>query len=120
MTNFNASTMDCIEAMRVQEDTTIRCCNYFHRTKAGKDVDESSRKAMIEWCQQVQKSLNFSPETVWIAISFFDRYLSSGKGKSGEALDDRYKFQLAAISAFYVAIKIHEPVELNADTLVRL
>mmetsp|Transcript_40928 Transcript_40928/g.85992 ORF Transcript_40928/g.85992 Transcript_40928/m.85992 type:complete len:291 (+) Transcript_40928:135-1007(+) len=116
--NATNDTMDRINAMQGQEET-IHCFNYFER-KACKDIDASSRKSMVEWCQQVQNSLNMSPETAWIAVSLFDRYLSSGKGKSHQALQDRYKFQLAAITSFYTAVKINETVKLDAVTLAEL
>mmetsp|Transcript_29199 Transcript_29199/g.47928 ORF Transcript_29199/g.47928 Transcript_29199/m.47928 type:complete len:291 (-) Transcript_29199:109-981(-) len=115
---IDSNTANIIEAMRAQEET-IRCCNYFQRN-ACNDIDESCRKSMVVWCQQVQKALKLNPETVWIAMSFFDRYLSSGKGKSQEALEDRYKFQLAAIAAFYTAIKICTHVKFDAATLAKL
>eukprot|EP00571_Detonula_confervacea_P006939 CAMPEP_0172320742 /NCGR_PEP_ID=MMETSP1058-20130122/41293_1 /TAXON_ID=83371 /ORGANISM="Detonula confervacea, Strain CCMP 353" /LENGTH=296 /DNA_ID=CAMNT_0013036069 /DNA_START=131 /DNA_END=1021 /DNA_ORIENTATION=- len=108
-----------IKAMRSQENATSACYNYFQRNSC-KDVDKACRESMVVWCQQVQKALKLSPETVWIAISFFDRYLSSGKGKSKQALEDRYKFQLAAITSFYTAVKIYESTELNVVTLAKL
>lgn len=70
----------------------------------------------------MQRALELSSETVWIATRFLDRYVSSGKGKSQEALDDRHKFQLAAITAFYTAVKIHEypVVKLDVVKLVKI
>mmetsp|Transcript_19071 Transcript_19071/g.31102 ORF Transcript_19071/g.31102 Transcript_19071/m.31102 type:complete len:82 (-) Transcript_19071:19-264(-) len=53
-------------------------------------------------------------------MSILDRYLSSGKGKSAEALQNKHKFQLAAITSFYMAVKLHEPVQLGIDMLVKL
>ena len=107
-----------LDAMLVQEATaSTRCFNYFKRARSG-SIDESSRKAMVTWLQQVQKTLSLSPDTVWIAMSIFDRYLCSGKGGSTRALEDKCKFQLAAITAFYTAVKIHEPVVLGIDMLL--
>lgn len=107
-----------LDAMLVQEATaSTRCFNYFKRARSG-SIDESSRKAMVTWLQQVQKTLSLSPDTVWIAMSIFDRYLCSGKGGSTRALEDKCKFQLAAITPFYTAVKIHEPVVLGIDMLL--
>ncbi|KAL7543690.1 hypothetical protein ACHAXR_012998 [Thalassiosira sp. AJA248-18] len=117
----NNGILERIEAMRAQEDTLSTCYHYFHGSACNTtDIDEACRKSMVVWCQQIQKSLKLSPETVWIAISFLDRYLSSGKGKSQEALQNRFKFQLAAITSFYVAVKINESVELDVATLAKL
>ena len=73
---------------------------------------------MVKWLQQVQSTLKLNPDTVWIAMSIFDRYLCSGRGGSVRALEDKCKFQLAAITAFYTAVKIHEPVVLGIDMLL--
>merc|ERR1719203_2014631 len=75
---------------------------------------------MVTWITQVQRTLSLSSETVWIAMSFFDRYLSSGKGNSQEVLGSKREFQLAAITSFYTAVKIYEPVVLGLDMLVQI
>lgn len=107
-----------LDAMLVQEATaTTRCFNYFKSKRSG-SVDESCRKSMVKWLQQVQSTLKLNPDTVWIAMSIFDRYLCSGRGGSIRALEDKCKFQLAAITAFYTAVKIHEPVVLGIDMLL--
>ena len=114
----NDETLSRIEAMCRQEDDVTACYNYLQQSHT--DIDEKCRTSMVTWCQQVQKALKLSSETVSIAISFFDRYLSSGKGKCHEALQDKYKFQLAMITSFYISVKLYESVQLNADTLVKL
>ena len=109
-----------INAMRASEDRTERCKNYFAFCSNSSDVDASCRKAMANWCFQVADTLEFSHETVGLAMSFFDRYLSSRRGRSQEALDSRNMFQLAAITCFYTAIKTFEPVELGVDLLAKM
>lgn len=118
-----------LNAMRAQEKTT-RCTNYFKRRRSGDTttttnnksttIDQSSRMAMVTWIQQVQSTLSFSSETTWIAMSFFDRYLSSGRGNSNKVLKSRCKFQLAAITSFYLAVKIYEPVVVPVDMLLQI
>jgi len=103
-----------IRAMRSHEECNV-CRDYFTSL-----VDASCRAAMVGWCYTVVDALGFSRETVGIAASTFDRYLSSGRGRSAEALRDRHRFQLASITAFYMAIKLHEPVQLGVRELVRL
>ena len=104
-TNSNANdedTLSIIHAMRTQEDEVSPCYHYLQRSSV---IDEKDRTSMVNWCQRSGTALKLSPETVWIAISFFDRYLSSGKGKSSAALQDKYTFQLVAITSFYIAVK---------------
>ncbi|KAL7534930.1 hypothetical protein ACHAWF_004997, partial [Thalassiosira exigua] len=85
-----------LDAMSAQEKGTSLCHDYFQQS-ASKDVDEGCRASMVAWCRQVQTALDVHPDTVWIATSFLDRYLSSGKGHSKGALEDRHRFQLAFI-----------------------
>ena len=109
--------IECIAAMHIQEQKTPRCNNYFQRTHA---VDESSRTAMITWLCQISDALSLNRETVGLATSFLDRFLSSQTKSAEQALNDRHKFQLAAITTFYIAVKINEPVLLRIDMLVKL
>ena len=109
-----------INAMREQEDRTERCQNYFEFCSNSSDVDTSCRKAMANWCYQVADTLGFSHETVSLTMSFLDRYLSSRRGRSQEALDSRNMFQLVAITCFYTAVKTYEPVELGVDLLCKM
>ncbi|KAL3773697.1 hypothetical protein ACHAW5_008239 [Stephanodiscus triporus] len=114
-----ADILGRLDAMLVQEATaSTRCFDYFKNLSKSGAVDETSRRAMVTWLRQVQVALSLSPDTVWIATSILDRYLCSGKGGSSLALEDRVKFQLAAITAFYTAVKIHEPVVLGIDMLL--
>jgi len=103
-----------IHAMRSQEEHNV-CRDYLTSL-----VDASCRTALVDWCYTVVNALGFSRETVGIGTSIFDRYLSSGQGKSAEALRNKHQFQLAAITAFYMAVKLHEPVQLGIHELVRL
>ena len=119
MAQYHGDILKRLEAMRSREDT-ISCSNYFSEHTACGDVDEACREAMVAWLTQVQETLSFSPETVWIATYFFDRYLSSGKGNSMEAMESKRKFQLPAITALYIAIKMYEPVILDIEMLVQL
>ena len=75
---------------------------------------------MVIWITQVQQTLNLNSETVAIAMSFFDRYLSSGRGNSQAVLHNKEQFQLAAITCFYTATKIYEPVVLGLDMLIQI
>jgi len=118
MLDFNATNiMDSISAMHLQEKKIPRCSNYFERSSI---VDESCRTAMVNWLFQISDALSLNRETVGLAMSFLDRFLSSNTACSAQALEDRHKFQLAAITSYYIAVKIYEPVQLGVDMLVKL
>lgn len=108
--------LDRINALRSQEEKTTRCHDYLTSL-----VDASCRKAMVDWCFVVCDSFeDLNRETVACSMSILDRYLSSGKGKSAEALISKQRFQLAAITSFYTAVKIYEPVQLGMAMLLKL
>ena len=123
--NTDVDILARLDAMIVQE-STIHCNNYFKKSPPSSIVDggdilnESSRKAMVIWITQVQQTLKLNSETVAIAMSFFDRYLSSGRGNSQAVLHNKEQFQLAAITCFYTATKIYEPVVLGLDMLTQI
>lgn len=81
-------------------------------------VDEECRVKMSEWCFQVLDFCNFNRETVEISMNYLDRYLSTELGR--EALSNRTKFQLVAMTCLYTAVKLHEPEAMTPDVMSRL
>jgi len=81
-------------------------------------VDNECRIKMCEWCHQILDFCGFQRETISIAMSYVDRYLSSERGQS--VLFDRKAYQLLSITALYMAIKFVEPLELELSTLSEL
>jgi Cyclin, N-terminal domain/Cyclin, C-terminal domain len=114
---------DRIKAMRKQEQTTYTCSDYLKDNekrlrKAKKPVDEDCRVKMCEWCYQVVDFCKFRRETVAISMSFLDRYLGTSQGRY--ALLDRKDYQLVAMTTLYMAIKLHEPLEMETSLLADL
>jgi hypothetical protein len=102
--NYNECVLEQLDAMRMREENTARCRDYFTP-----QVDATYRKLMVDWCFIVADAFALSRETVCAAVSIFDRYFSSGKGQSHEALKCMKKYQMAVIASFFVAMKLHEP-----------
>jgi hypothetical protein len=114
---------DRIAIMLQQEENEYQCIDYLvaneaMRKKAAKPVDEDCRVKMCEWCYQVVDFCKFRRETVGIGMSYLDRYLCSEKGK--KALGDRKEYQLVAMTCLYIAIKLHEPLEMETSLLADL
>lgn len=109
--------LSCIDAMRSQEGNTKRSHDYFLRSHP---VNAQSRKAMIKWCNTVADTLSLHRETVIIAFSYLDRYLSSGNGNSSQVVENRHKFQLAAVACYFIAVKLHESAQVGVDLFVKL
>jgi hypothetical protein len=133
--------IDRIVAMRAQETTYIAPdylrgqCSYSDESPAMciddnlqqkvqnnsmdiMEVDAQCRVKMCEWCYQVVDYFKFQRETVQISMSYLDRYLATREGQI--YLGDRAIYQLAAITCLYVAIKVHEPMELDMSLLAEL
>jgi hypothetical protein len=106
-----------------QEEIDYKCIDYLVAFKeicklAAKPVDEDCRVKMCEWCYQVVDFCKFRRETVGIGMSYLDRYLCSKKGR--RSLSDRKEYQLVAMTCLYIAIKIHEPLEMETSLLADL
>jgi len=114
---------DRIAIMLIQEENEYSCFDYLAaneaiRRKAAKPVDADCRVKMCEWCYQVVDFCKFRRETVGIGMSYLDRYMCSKKGK--KALGDRKEYQLVAMTCLYIAIKLHEPLEMETSLLADL
>lgn len=114
---------DRLKVMRQQESSTYRVFDYLAKhaellKRVNKPIDEDCRVKMCEWCYQVVDFCKFRRETVSIGMSYLDRYLCSRPGRS--ALANRKEYQLTAMTALYIAIKIHEPLEMETALLADL
>jgi hypothetical protein len=116
--NVGNDIQDCIDmilAMKKQE-TAYTSSDYLIQDNL--DVDESSRSKMVQWCYQTVDFFKLSRNSVSIGMSCLDRFLSTPEGQP--FLMDKTLYQLACITSLYVAIKVHEPVELGVSMLVQL
>lgn len=107
--------------MKDKESQKYCCIDYvgtFVQTEAG--VDKWCRSKMVQWCYSVVDFARFSRETVYISISYLDRFLSSNSPQSLVVLEDRKDFQLAAMTCLYLAIKVHEPKIIETGLLSEL
>jgi hypothetical protein len=115
----STQVFDRINVMKIQEATSYRCSDYLSRAPSN-HADIWCRTKMIEWCFQVVDFIEFKRETVIIAVSYLDRFLSSRSERAVRVAEDRKEFQLAMMTALYTAIKLHEPKVIDTDLLVQL
>mmetsp|Transcript_10408 Transcript_10408/g.22625 ORF Transcript_10408/g.22625 Transcript_10408/m.22625 type:complete len:406 (+) Transcript_10408:191-1408(+) len=78
-------------------------------------VNKFWRDKICEWCYNVVDHYDFNREVVSVAMSYLDRYLATTR-----AVTDRRIFQLAAMTALYLAIKMSEPTKLHISSLIEL
>ena len=93
-------------------------------------ITASDRSIIVEWCYNLADHCQLNRETAAIAIDMVDRLIAidmvdrffSKKPSSLTRLflQDREKYQLLALSAFYIAIKINEPVAFDSDLVAAI
>jgi hypothetical protein len=119
---------DCISTMLIQEKLYL-CCDYLNIKQASHHrmhfdrsdpIDETCRAKMTEWCFHVVDCTNLRRETVSIAMGYLDRFLCSSSPRAEQARRDRKEYQLAAMTSLYIAVKIYEPLEMDAGLVSRL
>jgi len=114
-------TVATIQAMMTRE-TNYLSQDYLvqlaPQTSSMLSVDPSCRATMCNWCFQIVDFFKLSRQSVHVAISCMDRFLSTKEGLP--YLASRSLFQLANVTCLYIAIKVHEPVELSLSLLIEL
>jgi Cyclin, N-terminal domain len=76
-------------------------------------INEVWREKICEWSYQVIDHFDFSREVVSVSIHYLDRFLA-------KAQVDKKLFQLVAMTALYLAIKIYEPGTLCMSSMIEL
>jgi hypothetical protein len=79
----------------------------------GDEIHELWREKICEWCYQVVDHFDFNREVVSVAMSYLDRSLAT-------RTVNRRIFQLAAMTALYLAIKLYEPGKLRMSSIIDL
>lgn len=124
-----------LAAMQRQESSYLPV-NYLDRldrspsSQEDDDITRSSRSKMAHWCYQLTDICTFRRETVARAMSYLDRFLAAGQAsqsspsartyhqrRAAEALDDKREYQLASMCCLYVAVKMFEPLSMDASLL---
>eukprot|EP00934_Nitzschia_sp_Nitz4_P008090 Nitzschia sp. Nitz4//scaffold113_size70149//49495//50370//NITZ4_005957-RA/size70149-processed-gene-0.61-mRNA-1//1//CDS//3329533362//8080//frame0 len=110
--------IDVIQQMRRRERTYV-VADYLPKQQMVPNdpaVDRYCRFLMINWMEQVVDFCGMRQDTVAVAVSLLDRYTMS----NSVIKNDRNKFQLAAITCLYTAIKFHEHSVLSVSTMVAM
>ena len=82
---------------------------------AAKRITPDDRLKIVDWCYSVVDACQFDRETVALTMEMVDRFLSTPGGiVAQEALYNRKKYQLVAMSALYIAIKTNEKVSFGS------
>eukprot|EP00527_Entomoneis_sp_CCMP2396_P001644 CAMPEP_0198147810 /NCGR_PEP_ID=MMETSP1443-20131203/37897_1 /TAXON_ID=186043 /ORGANISM="Entomoneis sp., Strain CCMP2396" /LENGTH=344 /DNA_ID=CAMNT_0043812297 /DNA_START=204 /DNA_END=1238 /DNA_ORIENTATION=+ len=130
-----AELVDQIEAMIRQEGCAYATYNYLapsfqqslsshyledsfndgmaYSDSSSTGITEMWREKICEWSYQVIDHFDFSREVVAIAMNYLDRYLAT-------KIVNKKVFQLAAMTALFLAVKLHEPSKLSMASMIEL
>jgi hypothetical protein len=116
-------SIDTLQAMQRQEELGYSVVDYLsclpkNNTALDAPVDASCRSIMAKWCNEIADFCNYKRETVAIAVNCLDRFMSTQSGQ--EILFDRNQYQLAAMTALYSSVKIHEQEAMDPSLVSTL
>jgi len=128
---------DRLAAMRHQESTSYRCIDYLGcvspltPSSCGDDSSligtailsneyRQSRNKMAQWCYQLTDICKLSRHAVARSMNYLDRFLATDHERAQRALVGRREYQLAAMTALYISIKLHEPLAMEASLLAEI
>ncbi|KAL7531464.1 hypothetical protein ACHAXR_004059 [Thalassiosira sp. AJA248-18] len=121
---------DSLSLMMEQERTVYSCSDYLN---CGGDDDRDSnndghkcrnkitsddRMKVVDWCYQIIDQCGFARETVSFAMNLADRFMSMNTTlahRSQDVLYDREQYQLVALTALYISIKLNERMAIGSS-----
>jgi len=95
---YASEVADRLKVMRRQEDTIYFCPDYLKETKSPRMINELYRTKMVMLCFQCANYEICKRENVIIAISYLDRFLSSGTPRAINTIKNRKDYQLATMT----------------------
>ncbi|KAM7265991.1 hypothetical protein ACFE04_003674 [Oxalis oulophora] len=96
---------ESLSFMLESETQHLPCADYLKRLQSG-DLDFDARKQAIDWMIKVHAHYGFQPLCEYLAINYFDRFLSAYELPKGKA----WMMQLLAVASLSIASKMEETV----------
>lgn len=81
--------------------------------KSQTEITWEIREVIVDWLLQVHLRYHMLPETLWIAVNIFDRFLTKRSVSLG-------KVQLVGVVALFIAVKYEEILAPTIDEFVAL
>jgi Cyclin, N-terminal domain len=113
--------LDTVTAMRTQELTTYRRCDYLDSSSASSQdgrlsavLDAAWRQRIVEWMYGVVDHCSLRRDSVATASVFLDICVQRGLVKTRE------EYQLAAMTALQIAIKLCDSTVVKLQSMVAL
>jgi len=118
--------VDVVAAMQRQESTIYRRSDYLSTKRKNKNnldlpqqdpsgvVDGAWRQRIVEWMYGVVDHCSLRRDTVAVATHYLDLCVERG------AIESRQHFQLAAMTALQLAIKLYDSTIVQLNSLIKL
>lgn len=117
-----SAVAESLSVMLQKEQSFYRCQDYLkiRRTSssaAHQIVTPSDRTKVVEWCYGIIDQCQLGREVVAIAMNIVDRFFSSNGSIDSvtQQFLDHEQYQLLAMTALYMSIKIHESTVLGSE-----
>jgi len=111
-----------LRAMLQQEESCYKIQDYFQHLPSEdvteEVVDAEARQQIAQWCMNIMGACNFTTEHAAVTMSCLDRFVSTSDGN--KVLLNRFQYQVAALTALYMSVKIHCPQALPPDLVAQL
>jgi hypothetical protein len=105
---------DIIAVMQLQETTVYRRSDYLTVGSCSRVVDATWRQRIVEWMFGVVDHCSLRRDSVAIAAYYLDLSVERG------VVASRVEFQLAAMTALQLAIKMYDSTVVKLDSMIKL
>ena len=127
----------------MEKEAAQSCCNYIHNTNSSNEapnkctapvchrITADDRSKIVDWCYRIIDLCQLDRDTVAMTMNIVDRFMSNPRRLHSSAeisqpfshheiLHDRNKYQLLALSALYISVKVNELVTLSSGKLAAM
>lgn len=108
--------LDQLSAMLEKEEQYI--CGDYSQWSGGADLIACCRTKMLEWILYVIDRTDLHHETAFVSMNYLDRFLCCATShRATKAKSDVKEYQLAAMTCFYISVKVNEAVFMDDVTV---
>lgn len=105
---------EVIKNMQRQESTSYRRSDYLRDVQRSTVVDSTWRQRIVEWMHGVVDHCGLRRDSVAVAAYYLDLCVERG------VIESRQHFQLAAMTALQLAIKLYDSTVVKLDSMIKL
>lgn len=124
MVEQESTTYSCLDYLNGGGNDIINGRNHHHHECASNSnkITPDDRMKIVDWCYRIVDRYQLNRETVAVAMNIVDRFvcINAGSPQAQDALYHRGKYQLVAVTALYMSIKVNECVAFGVNDFVAM